>query len=128
MKVQSSKQFLLALYGQLALYILQFLILPRICQISAFDTVRNTWAIILSTLILSIIWMLFVSDKFSGWLVGIAPYFLAVCVYRPINAYGIGCLMFEIESLTIALISLTVLLVEFITWCVIKLVWRFRGK
>lgn len=126
MKFLVSKPFLMALCGQLALYGVQFLILPHILRISAFDDARNTLSIVISTLILSIIWMALVSDHFSGWLVGIILYFFAVHAYRPINAYGIGCRMFEIESLTISLLSLIVLMVESLVWITIKIVRKLH--
>ncbi len=122
MKLSVSKPFLMALCGQLALYGIQFLILPHILRISAFDDARNTIAIIISTLVLTLVWMVFVSDRFLGWFVGIGLYFLAVHVYRPINAYGIGCRMFEIESLTIGILSLIVLMIESLAWIMIKVV------
>lgn len=126
MKLPVSKPFLMALCGQLVLYGIQYLILPHILRISAFDDAKNTLSIVISTLILSIIWMVLVSDHFSGWLVGIVLYFFAVQVYRPINAYGIGCRMFEIESLTIGLLSFTVLMIESLVWILIKIVRKLH--
>lgn len=128
MKNRHIKSFCLAILGQIVLYGIQYIALPAFLWISPYDTARNLVFIVLSTILLSLVWMLLVSICLSGWLVGIIPYTLAVCIYHPDSAYGIGVGMVDFSVITVIIYSLLILLSEFVMWFTIKLVWKFRKK
>lgn len=110
----------LAVSGQILLYAVQYLIIPRLFWISPSDTARNITAIVLSTGIIALVWMLAVSDKLVGWILGIIPYFLLILAFHPAYSYGIGNGMFDFDILTIVILSFFVMATEIAVWSIIK--------
>jgi hypothetical protein len=115
---------------QIGIYIVQFLILPAIPGMFEFqngDDEIIALIIISTTAIAAATGMSLFSDKFRFWLVGIIPYFALIHLYHPDGIYGIndsGILGGIAALFASVMITLVVLITEFIVWLLIKTIKR----
>ena len=119
------RTILLPIASQLLLYVVQFLVIPRVIFISPADAKRNRITIIATSAILSFVVMILFADNFLFWLIGIVLYYIAVMIHCPDALYGIGYGLFSIKNISITIITLSVLGTEFAVWVITRIIKIF---
>ena len=127
------KELLLVAASDIALYLIQFIIVPLIYSNVIGRSNEGIVVIIISTAIVTIIGMIVLSNKLRFWLVSIVLFALLIILYSPKGAYGIGVTGIDLDGLHshydvsarflgISIIIGLVLFTQFAIWCIIKLV------
>jgi hypothetical protein len=137
------KAFRSAALFDVALYAVQFLIVPLFYE-NVLGRSNEAWAIlVVTTALFTSIGMFAFSDKPLPWLLGFVLYIGLIALYAPPRAYGIGLTGFDLDGLQsryspsdrffgIAVVGTLVLLLQSAAWIFTKSV-RFiykilRGK
>ena len=119
--------FLCGICFQVLLYVIQYLILPNILQISPYDIAKGLFVVVISTVLLSVLGMA-KSRHFFGWLIGYVAYVVLVFLYHPNNVYGIGTGMFDFDIITITILSFSVFVLETIVFAFYTLLSYWKKK
>ncbi|RRD94584.1 hypothetical protein EII17_07310 [Clostridiales bacterium COT073_COT-073] len=94
------KQLISAILCDIGLYLLQFLLIPAI----SFKLVTGDHEMIvvlcLTTIIVTMVGVIFFTDRLRHWLLALIIYVLLIFLYSPLYAYDIGVINLTLDGLT----------------------------
>jgi hypothetical protein len=116
----------------IALYVLQFLIIPLIYA-NVRQANEGAAVVAVTTVIISAAGMLTLTDKIGAWFLGFALYVALMIVYTPEGAYRIGITGVDLDGLHgqydaskrffgIAVVAVYVVILQLGTWGMVKLI------
>lgn len=131
------KELIKSIFGILVLYLIQFLLLPLIINKMG----NEIWvAFFLSTILCSVIGIIFLSDKLYCWLISDIVYLILMFLYHPEGAYGIGMrgldLGAEAQSyynradawFVIIILFICAIIIQVLIWGIVKITRKLLVK
>ena len=120
------KQIIQPILLQIALFLIQFVIIPSVYYISPYDTARCL-VVIISTTTFVLIFGMVKYKRLLGWLLGLIVYGVLIMLYHPNNIYGIGNGIFDFDVITITIFIFLNFAIQLIILCCIKLFHRLKN-